>query len=164
MKNILLLFLISLCFCNQSSAQLFLNLEKSGSAYSERIYPGKWMTFKVEGDEEWREAELIDLKPDANIIIFENQAHKLDNIVALRSNKRQKVARRLAQGLITFGLSWSGYTLVGSLFYDDFSYEKTDGIITGTAIASGFLVGKLLEYKTISLKNKYRLRIIDMRI
>ena len=164
MKNTLLLFLISFCFCSTAAAQLFLNLEKSGSAYSERIYPGKIITFKLVGDEEWRVAELVDLKPESNIIIFENQAHPLDSIIALRSDKRLKFSRRLTQSLITFGLSWSGYSAIGALVYEDYKYEKVDAVISGSAIITGILAGRLLRYKKISLKNNYRLRIIDMRV
>ena len=164
MKNILVLLLISFCFCSIATAQLFLNLEKSGSAYSERIYPGKVLTFKVTGDEDWRTAELIDLKPETNLIVFANHAHPIESIIALRSDKRLKFSNRLSKGLMTFGLSWSAYAGIGALVYEDYQYEKVDAVISGTAILTGFLVGKLLRYKTIPLKNNYRLRIIDMRI
>ena len=149
MKNILLFLLISFGSCTVASAQLFLNLEKPGSAKSERIYPGKWMTFKIEGDDEWRIAELIDLKPETNILIFENQAHPLESIIALRSDKRSKWSRPLAGSLISFGLSWSAFSGIAALANKEYQYETIDGVITGTAVVSGLLLGKLFKYKTL---------------
>ena len=87
LKNILVLSF--LFFAVAAQGQLFLKIEKIGSPYfNKRIYPGQTLVFKVQGDENWRTSELIELISETQLLVFEDQAHPIDEILFLRDDKR----------------------------------------------------------------------------
>lgn len=164
MQTKFLLFLGLFIFACSANAQLFLNLEKTGSPYGKRIYPGKVMVFKIEGDEMWRSSELIEIIPETNILVFEDQAHKVEDLKFIRDDSRSKWSGPLGTSLFTFGLSWSFYATGAHLFDDTYTYSKRDAILTGSTMLVGWSVRRLFRFKTLKLEKNYGLRIIDMRI
>lgn len=164
MKQLAHILILSLFFKLHAYGQLFVKIEKSGTTFSERIYPGKLLEFKTTHDEDWRQAELIDIIPETQLLLFDDQVHELSSIVVIRDNRRSRWSGPLGTSLMTFGLSWNVYAGGAHFFDETFTYTKRDAIIGGTTILSGYLLQRLIRYKTIRLDGKYRLRIIDMRI
>ena len=164
MKQLVQILVLTLFCTLQAKGQLFVKIEKSGTTFSERIYPGKLLVFKTQEDEDWRQAELIDIIPETQLLLFEDQVHKLSSIIAIRDNRRSRWSGPLGTSLMTFGLSWNVYAGGAHFFDETFTYTKRDAIIGGTTILSGYLLQRLVRYKTIRSDGKYRLRIIDMRI
>lgn len=164
MKQLAHVLILSLFCTLHAYGQLFVKIEKSGTTFSERIYPGKLLEFKTMQDEDWRQAELIDIIPETQLLLFDDQVHELSSIVAIRDNRRSRWSGPLGTSLMTFGLSWNVYAGGAHFFDETFTYTKRDAIIGGTAILSGYLLQRLIRYKTIRLDGKYRLRIVDMRI
>ena len=163
LKNILVLSF--LFFAVAAQGQLFLKIEKIGSPYfNKRIYPGQTLVFKVQGDENWRTSELIELISETQLLVFEDQAHPIDEILFLRDDKRSTWSKPLGTSLTTFGVSWSFYAGIGSIFDDTIKYTKRDAIVTGSTILAGFAIRKLFKHKTLVMGKNYNLRIIDLRI
>jgi hypothetical protein len=157
------LFILS-CFAFNANAQLFLNLEQIGSPKGKRIYPGKTITFKIEGDEMWRTSELYEIITETNLLVFEDQVHKLSDILYIRDDSRKSWSTPLGTSLFTFGASWSFFAGGASLFDDTFSYSVRDAIIGGGSMLLGTGIRRIFRYKTLDLKKNYNLRIIDLRI
>ena len=106
-SNLLLTALLIIPFCAQ--AQLFVKMERLGSPNGKRIYPGHELVFKIAGDEEWRVSELIEIIPEADILVFADQAYSISEIQHIRADNRSSWSAPLGNGLFTFGVSWSFY-------------------------------------------------------
>jgi hypothetical protein len=163
-KTLLTLLFVLLCgTITPLAAQKFLALERYGRAKNIRIPIGSVITYQVRGGQGWYTAEIVDLNFKDSLVIFPKIALPLKEIIALRYDKNWP--RAVGGSLRIFGLSWSGLALVGTLTDKNPStnYEWGDAVVTGTSVATGYLLPLLVKHRVVELGKRKRLRIMDTR-
>jgi hypothetical protein len=145
-----------------ASAQRYLLIEKANSPRTTKIGEGSVITYRLKGDPEWHTGRIEHFRTDQPLIAVDDYYVNLTEVEALR--KTRLGARAGSAMLTTFGLSWSGLALIGKLTDGDpeTQYNARDAAISATSVASGWLIGKLFRYRTFTVGNRYRLRIIDL--
>ena len=143
-------------------AQKVLQIEKYGSPKTEKMFIGHSFSYKVKGDDAWRHAYIEDLLVDQDVIQLGRTYVKLEDIEAIRYDR--KFGRRARNTLVLFGLSWSGYALIGTATdgNPETNYEWSDAIVTTSTALVGLALPKLFRYKTIRFGKRKRLRMLDL--
>ena len=158
----LLVLLVLLGTGFSAAAQRVILIEKAGSARTQKIYEGQYLNFRLQGDDIWYEGDIMNLRVDQNLIEFGDRYVELDKIEALRRPKGWSQA--LGYSLLTFGVSWSGFALVGKLTDGDpeTHYDGRDAIISGVSMGLGFGLSQLFRYKVYRFGKNRRLRMVDI--
>ncbi len=146
------------------SAQVWLQMEKRGSARTVKFRPGEVLTWRMAGDRTWYQEELVRLIPEDSIVVFANRYVKLDQITAIRSFAGSRWSKPVSRQLYLFGLSWSAYALIADVFDETDPYDRGDLGVTLTSFATGFVLHQVFKSRTFRLGKRRRLRIVDLRI
>ncbi len=143
-------------------SQQVLQVEKIGSAKRQKIPAGTELRYQLLEDEIWYEGVIEGYMVPEDVIVFDDRLINVNSIEALQFERRWPKIVGIQLG--TFGLAWSGFALIGKSTDGDpdTNYNGTDALISGTALASGFLVATLFSKKTIKNGKKYRLRLLDL--
>jgi len=146
------------------SAQVYLQMEKRGSARTVKYQPGEVLTWRMAGDRTWYQSELVRLIPEDSIVVFADRYVKLHQITAIRSFAGSRWSKPISRQLYLFGLSWSGYALIASLLDETDPYDRGDLGVTLTSFATGFVLHQVFRSRTFHLGKRRRLRIVDLRV
>lgn len=124
---------------------------------------GDGLTFRMKGDNFWQSGQITELRPDIQAIVMNERFILINEIEALRLNG-SGFLNYAGLALMTFGVSWSAFALVGYATDGDpsTSYGAYDVTISATTIVSGFLLRKLFARKKMKLNERNRLRIVDL--
>lgn len=164
MAKALLLFATLCLFTGANlSAQRVLLLEKKGRDQAQRLMEGDELTFRMKGDNFWQSGRITELRPDIQAIVMNERYILLDEIEALRFT-RSNLAGVIGPTLMTFGVGWSTWALIGYATdgNPDTAYSSFDATVSATAVATGFLMWKLFRRRKIKLNDRNRLRILDL--
>ena len=161
MPRLLLCFLL-LAISNALAGQQILLLERSGSPRPKKIFAGESIDYRLRGEQYWLTGQIESLREDQQLIVLDDRYLDLRNIESLRFYR--PYARPLGIGLITFGVGWSAFGLIGYNTDNDptTKYQLGDAITSATAIGLGFLLPRLLGTKKVRLGDSRRLRIVDV--
>ena len=161
-QKLLLLTFSFFCF-HTLPAQKVLQLEKYGSAKTQKIYIGQVLTYRLAEDDHFTTAYLEDIKVEDGLLQMGEYYVKVDDIVELRYERR--LARAAGSSLFIFGVGWSGFAFFGTTFDGDpdTQYNLQDATITATALGLSYLIPKLFKYKHIKIGKRKRLRLLDLR-
>lgn len=162
MRYLILLLLCISCFVSTIYAQKVLQIEKYGQAKTEKIFIGEGIEYRLKDSEGWRYAVIEDLDIEQNLIVLADRFLDPEKIDAFRYYRPNM--KRLGVQVMLFGVAWSGFALVGTALDGDPSshYRLSDGIVTATALATGFGITQLFKYKKIRFGKKKRLRLVDI--
>jgi hypothetical protein len=160
----LLLSLVLLSLGTALPAQVVLQLERFGSAKTRKFYEGQSLMYRMPNDKTWYQSEIVRLIPEDRIVVFDQRYLPMNDIRAIRSDHPQRWSKPVAYNLYIFGSSWSFFSFAASLAYKDYSYSGRDALITGTSLATGFLIHKLFRYRTWKMDQRHRLRMLDLRM
>jgi hypothetical protein len=160
---ILSTLLFTLCCPFHLHAQKVVQIERYGRAETEKIFIGEGIEYQLKDTKEWRYAVIEDINVEQNLIVLADRYLDPDKIAAFRYYR--PISRNLGFQMMTFGVAWSGYALVGTALDrdPDTSYRLSDGIVTATSVAAGYGVMKLFKYKKIKFGKRKRLRLVDIR-
>ncbi len=159
MMKIFYSFVCFILCCNGLLAQKYLQIEKYGSAKTEKLAIGTTITFRLKGEKkQWRTEKITELYPNDSLILTEQRLVKLDKIVAFQ--KQRALPRILGNKLMQFGAAWLVYGGIGHLA--GYRYQKGDFILSGSAIVGGYLLKKSLSQYQIHFGTRHRLRIVDL--
>ncbi len=147
-----------------SPAQVYLQMEKRGSARTTKFRPGDVLTWRMHGDKHWYQAELIRLIPEDSLVVFADRYVSLGQIAAIRSFARARWSKPLAYQLYLFGASWSGYALLAALLDETDPYGRGDLAVTLSALTAGLLIRQAFKQRTFRMGKRWRLRIVDLRV
>ncbi|MCB0629685.1 MAG: hypothetical protein R2824_01665 [Saprospiraceae bacterium] len=164
MRLLLLCTLLSAFFFSiDSHAQKVLQIERYGRAETEKIFIGEGIEYQLTDSKDWRYAVIEDINIEQNLIVLADRYLDPGKIAAFRYY--QPISRNLGFQMMTFGVAWSGYALVGTALDGDpdTHYRLSDGIVTATSLAAGYGVMKLFKYKKIRFGKRKRLRLVDIR-
>ena len=159
-----LFFTIICCLIGLSlSAQKYLQIEKYGSPYTEKLELGSFLTYQVENDNIWYQGYMRDLRFDINVIEFDDRFVNLDNITAFQFERRWP--KTIGTQLLLLGVAWSGWALIGTLTDGDpdSNYRWSDAVVTGASAGIGLTLPIVFGKKTIKFGGKKRLRMVDIR-
>ena len=144
------------------NGQKVLQIERAGKIKAEKIFIGQAFHYKLNGTEEFQFGVIEDLKVEDGIILFTDRFVKVEDIAAIRYNKRW--AQGVGTSLFWFGTGWSLFAAVGTATDDDpeTNYRWSDAIVSATAITSSFILSKAFKYKTIRFGKRKRLRLLEI--
>lgn len=152
-----------------SSAQVVLQMEKYGTPKTKKFYTGQKITYLLNGQQEWFDGTIDQLITDRKLVVFDQRYTKLEDITGIRTYQNRGWSRTVAGSLYTFGLAWTGFSLVSSLvkveppnINDPYSWG--DAGVAGVSIGLGFLVQRLFRHNTYKLGKKRNLRIVDLTV
>ena len=156
------LLLVGLFLLNDLSAQRVLLFEKLTVTRSERLYEGDPLRFKLKGDKFWQEGYIREMRPDIQALVINDRFIMLDEIAVV--HRGSTLAAGAGYGLITFGLGWSVWGLLGYNLDDDpdTQYSTGDLLVTATAAGLGYGLVKLLGQRRFRTGKYKRLRIVDL--
>ncbi len=166
--RLLLLSFFLLCGFS-SSAQVVLQMEKYGTPKTKKFYQGQKITYLLNGQKEWFDGTIDQLITDRKLIVFDQRYTKLEDVAGIRTYQNRAWSRAAAGGLYTFGLSWTGFSLVSALVKSDNPltddpYTWGDVGVAGVSFGLGFLVQKLFRHNTYKFGKKRNLRIVDLTV
>lgn len=159
---LIILLHLSLILSGQRNLQ-FLQLEKVGSMKVTKIPLGSVITYSIKDGQGWYTSEIANFMYNDQLIFMADRTIPLKEITALQYQRTWPKAIGRQLGL--FGLSWSGYAFIGTLTdgKPETNYRTSDAIVTGTSLAVGLLLPKLISFRVKKIGNKYRLRLLDLR-
>ncbi len=158
-------FFIALFLFSSLSAQKVLQVERSGKAKTEKFYIGQPLTFQLKKQvdkDEWFTAVIEDLLVEDSVIVLGPRYLHIRNLKAFKFERNwPQVANKT---MLTFGVSWSGFALVGTLTDNnpDTNYRWSDAVVSGTAILVGTALPALFKTRKIKFGKRKRLRMLNL--
>jgi len=140
------------------SAQKVLQMEKRGKINTTKFYLGEELIFRLKGSREWYTDIMIDIKVEEDIIVFSEQFVKVSDITMLKKYRRG--ARVAEAGLYTFGASWLGWSLLGTL--DGVPLNDLAWKVPASSVGLGFLIRRLFNVKKYRIGKRRKLRVLDL--
>ncbi|WP_367393050.1 hypothetical protein [Lewinella sp. LCG006] len=146
------------------AAQRVLLIEKLNSPKTTKLYVGDYIQYQLVDEKDWYGERIYDLRDDTQALVFPDRYVAIEDIAMLRQGKPW--ARNIGLMLVTFGVSWSGFALLGTATDGDpeTGYERSDAIVTGVAVGTGVLLPALFGTKRMRFGEgeRLRLRILDI--
>lgn len=141
-------------------AQKFLQLEKANRAKTTKFYVGQDLTYRLKGNDEWYTSTITNVQMDSQLVAFDWKPVAVANIEAVRL-QHAPILRTLGPMLMIFGASWAGFSLVGAAF-DNYKLTAGTAIVSGTGLASGFILYQIFKHKRVRLSERRRLRAVEV--
>jgi hypothetical protein len=158
MKKLLIVLLVQFIVLPLFSQKMVL-LERKNSAKTTKFYIGDALTYRFNGEKNWNTAQITDILPEQSILKMDQFAIHIDSIGALLRPKH-KVVRVTGGALLTFGATLTFASTIALLYNEkDYNY----GALYGGAVLSGATGWLLLRPKKVKLKDKHRLRIVEVK-
>lgn len=162
----LLLFLTLLLWSlslTKLPAQRVLLLEKSGQNTAEKITEGSGIVYRIKGDDFWQEGYIDELRPDIQAMVINDRFVMLDQIEALKF-PGARLGGAAGLSLVTFGLGWSTFALVGYATDGDpeTAYSRRDLGVTLVSVGTGLLLRQIFQSKKYKVSERKRLHIVDL--
>lgn len=145
----------------QSSAQVVLYMEMMKEEKPIKYYEGQMLSFKSTAyPDEWQEIIIDRIIDEEKLVLYEGGMLKLGDITDIRRSRGW--ATMIGYMLQTFGTAWLAFGGVAHFAYSNFTFGVDTLAIGGTAIATGWLMRKLLKYKKYKIGRRNRLKILDL--
>ncbi len=162
MRPTITFLLLALFALQPLTAQKILQVETYGKAKTKKIFIGEEIDYQLKETDIWHNAVIEDLRVDRNLIVLGDRYVPLEEITAFRTPHNW--SRPVGKQLMFFGITWSGYALIGKWTdgRSETHYDWGDAIVTGSAGLIGFLLPKIFKYKTTKFGKRKRLRMIDI--
>lgn len=158
MKFFYLLIVFILCSTLTTSAQKVLQMEKRGKIKTTKFQLGEELIFRLKGSKEWYTDIMIDIKVEEKIIVFSERFVKVSDITTLKKYRR---GARIAEGsLYSFGASWLGFSLLGTL--DGVPLNDLAWKVPTASAGLGFLIGRIFRVKKYRIGKRRKLRVLDL--
>ena len=159
MRYLTLLLFLFLGTCVH--AQKMMLFEKLTASKSDRVYEGERLRFRMKGDNFWQEGPIREMRPDIQALVINDRFIMLDEIETV--HRGRTVFGVAGYSLMTFGIGWSTWALLGYASDGDSStnYSRRDLTTTLTSVGTGFLLNKLFGQRKFKTGKYKRLRVID---
>ncbi|MEM6697186.1 MAG: hypothetical protein AAF806_02355 [Bacteroidota bacterium] len=162
MKYIYLLFLLFPCVL---SAQKVLQLEKRGSAKTQKMVAGIELVYQMEGDDIWYQGVIEEIRPDEGFIMLNDRLINVEKIAAIKSFKNRDWSRSTSNKLYMFAAGWVFFGIADNLIFnqsEDRAKPPLIAIPAASALALGFAIRKIFDHKVYRMNGKFRLRLLDL--
>lgn len=159
-----LFFVAFLCSLN---AQKILQIEKFGKAKTQKIYIGETIFIQTAENPDWFAAEIEDMLPDAQAIVFYDRIIQVKDITAVKFRKKSSLngAGKAIQWSWIVPVAYQGiYDLVEPPSAEE---RRQSWIATGVISAGSFLLGSIMRIippKKVKFGEgeRKRLRVLDL--
>ena len=143
-------------------SQQFLQIEKYGSPFTEKLPIGSIFEYRLTGDDFYSFGEIEGIDIDNNLIVLPSRYVALDKIHSLRFKRSWPKA--IGTSLFFFGIGWSTFAAIGTATDNDptTNYRWSDAVVTGSAVAASFGVSRLFKFRVVRVGKRYRLRLLDI--
>jgi hypothetical protein len=146
----------------EGTAQVFLQLEKSGTLKTIRYYEGDVLTFRLRNDDKgWHERTIVSLDTEGRRIIFPGVAVHIDSMEAIRLDRKAVAAQIVGSALQIGGINlmlFEGYEAI-------FTSNDVDWVAFASGalnIGVGTLVKKIFRRAVFRVSPRKRLRVLDL--
>ncbi len=162
MRLITLLLVFAFFIPSPVPGQKILQIETYGKAKTKKIFIGEEIDYLLKETDVWHNAVIEDLRVDRNLIVLGDRYVPMEEIAAFR--QPHGWSRPIGRQLMFFGVTWSGYALIGKWTdgRPETNYGWGDAMVTASAGLVGFLLPKIFRYKTTKFGKRKRLRMIDV--
>ncbi|MBK9339041.1 MAG: hypothetical protein IPM98_21890 [Lewinellaceae bacterium] len=160
--RLLLFFLVCLWSATAVSAQKFIQLEKANRARTTKFYVGQELTYRLKGEKEWHTSTITNAQMDSQLVALDLKPIRVAEIDAIRL-QYPTLLRKAGSGLMIFGASWAGFSLIGAAF-DNYELTASTAIVSGTGLVSGFLLHQIFKNKNVKLGTRKRLRAVEIPV
>jgi len=157
-----LLFIVCVLSATSAFAQKFIQLEKTNRARTTKFYVGQEITYRLKTDTEWHIATITDAQMGAQVVALDRTTMPVSDIAAIRL-QHPGLLRNAGPALMIFGASWAGFSLIGAAF-DNYKLTAGTAIVSGTGLASGFILHQIFKNKNIKLNDRRRLRAVEIPV
>lgn len=145
----------------QTNAQVVLYMEIMGDAKPIKYYEGQTLSFKSEEyPDEWQDIKIDRIIDEEKLVLYPGGMLKLADITDVRRSRGW--ANTIGYMLQTFGTAWLAFGGVAHFAYSNFTFGGDTLAIGATAMASGYLIRKLMKYKKYKIGRRNRLKILDL--
>ncbi len=146
---------------SESDAQVVLYMEMMGEEKPIKYYEGQSLSYKcVAYPDEWQEIIIDRVVDEEKLILYPGGMLKLSDITEIRRTRGW--ANTIGYMLQTFGTAWLAFGGIAHFSYATFTFGVDTLIIGVTAMATGWLIKKLLKYKKYKIGRRNRLKILDL--
>ena len=147
-------------FLQETSAQMYVQLEVYNSAYTKKYAPGSQIVFKSkEFPKSWQKRRIESINYEDNFILFTNGYIMVDDITEVRTFNPLPFS--LAKGLYIFSLRALIFGGITDLI--DGKLNTNTVLYTVLPVALGVFLDKI-SYKKYRLGKTARLRLLDLRM
>jgi hypothetical protein len=160
-RLIFFFLLFNVLIINDLSAQRVLQIERTGSARTKKIYEGTVLTFHIKDTprKAWRTETILEIKPELGTFLTENGMVKITEIDAFRYKRPLVFA--LSKSLYGFGTTFFLYSGIATLFKQQ-PYSNALFVIPASSAIVGFGLQKTLGYKRERIGGYRKLRLLDL--
>ncbi len=163
MKFLINCFFIILLGFPIYSQSVYLQLEEVNTFNSVQYYPGDIIEFSTKDYPDiWRKERIQKIMPDEGLIILSEGYMTINEFHSVRRSNTAVLVAGTAIG--TFGATWLGFGLLGTLGDSDFTLGAREIIIGVVAVSLGWVMRKFFGKKRNNIGPLYQLRIIDVRM
>jgi len=162
---LLFLILFMSTFLSKVHAQIFVQLEKSGTTKVTKFSIGDELTFRLKGDKKyWRTEAIEDIIPEESLIVFTNGMVKVGDIDALRDFSGNRWSNSVKYNLWIFGASWAVFSLLDAGVRNSSEFRRDAWAVPAASFVLGWVIRQIFKKKTYQLGKKRWLRLLDMTV
>jgi hypothetical protein len=160
-RLIFFFLLFNVLIINDLSAQRVLQIERTGSVRTKKIYEGTVLTFHIKDTprKAWRTETILEIKPELGAFLTENGMVYIKEIDAFRYKRPLVFA--LSKSLYGFSTLYLFYGGLGTIFKQQ-PYSDALFIVPASSAAIGFGLQKTLGYKRECIGGYRKLRLLDL--
>ena len=145
----------------ESSGQKVLQLETRGKIKTKKFYEGDELYVKLKIDKFWRQATIIDIQVDDNIVEFDFGSVTLDEIEKFKTPKQNIRGRRIRRSMLMSGASFALFTPLELIYQDDPNYNLIAGGLSIGVL--GVLLKPIVDMISMHrIGGRKRLRLLDL--
>ncbi len=163
MKFLINCLLLTFLCAALSGQSIYLQLEEINTFNSFQYYPGDKIEFSTKDyPNTWRKERIQKIMPEDGLIIISEGYMTVDDFHSIRRSNKTVLVVGTALG--TFGTTWLGFGLLGTLGDSDFTLGGREITIGVVAVVLGWAMRKFFGKKRNDIGSLYQLRIIDVRM
>ncbi len=163
MRIFILIAILSL-LSSISYGQVQLQITKIGKKKTINFQEGDEVIIKLKQEDSYRTVVIKKLYAEANLMLTDMGTIALDDIVKIKTIKKQLLGKILFYKLGIFGIAWGFFSLAAFLFFGE-PLTWSILIVMGVSFLLGWMFKRIFKHKIHKLGKgrKKKLRIIDFR-
>ncbi|MEL6945794.1 MAG: hypothetical protein AAFO82_24330, partial [Bacteroidota bacterium] len=113
-----------------------LQLEKRGSAKTQKMVTGTELVYQMRGDDVWYQGTIEEIRADEGFIMLNDRLISVDKIGAIKSFKNRGWSRRYSKQLYMFAGGWVFFGIADNLIFNESEQRAKPPLIAIPAAAA----------------------------
>ncbi|MEL6720219.1 MAG: hypothetical protein AAFP82_16020 [Bacteroidota bacterium] len=142
-----------------------LQLEKRGSAKTQKMVTGTELVYQMRGDDVWYQGTIEEIRADEGFIMLNDRLISVDKIGAIKSFKNRGWSRRYSKQLYMFAGGWVFFGIADNLIFNESEQRAKPPLIAipaAAALVLGYTIRKIFDHRVYKMEGKFRLRLLDL--